>query len=94
MSSKIALVIGTRGQDLDAESALDHVLGVTVMTTSAPGRRGAVEMIAEGSVPAKGKDFATSLRPWITTLDEFDVRTTPRCSPGEQKDRSRDSTAF
>ena len=26
-----------------------------------------------GFGPAKGKDFATALGPWVTTLDELDI---------------------
>lgn len=69
---EIAVVIGRTGSDLRPEEALDHVAGVTVMNDFSARDVQATEMTA-GFGPAKGKDFATSLGPWITTLDEVDL---------------------
>ncbi len=89
---EIALVIGTRGQDLHPDVALDHVLGVTVMNDFSARDIQAVEMTA-GFGPAKGKDFATSLGPWITTLDELDVEDLTMLARVNGEEWSRGSTA-
>ena len=89
---EIALVIGTRGQDLHPDVALDHVLGVTVMNDFSARDIQAVEMTA-GFGPAKGKDFATSLGPWITTLDELDVKDLTMLARVNGEEWSRGSTA-
>ena len=89
---EIALVIGTRGQDLHPDEALDHVLGVTVMNDFSARDVQAVEMTA-GFGPAKGKDFATSLGPWITTLDELDVKDLTMLARVNGEEWSRGSTS-
>jgi len=67
---ELAIVIGDGGSDLRPEQALDHVFGLTVMNDFSARDVQAAEM-RSGFGPAKGKDFATSLGPWITTTDEL-----------------------
>ena len=69
---EFALVIGRRGTDLHPDEARRHVFGVTVMNDFSARDVQAAEM-RSGFGPAKGKDFATALGPWITTLDELDL---------------------
>jgi 2-keto-4-pentenoate hydratase/2-oxohepta-3-ene-1,7-dioic acid hydratase in catechol pathway len=69
---ELALVVGSAGADVRPERALGHVLGVTVMNDFTARDVQAREM-ASGFGPAKGKDFATALGQWVTTLDELDL---------------------
>jgi 2-keto-4-pentenoate hydratase/2-oxohepta-3-ene-1,7-dioic acid hydratase in catechol pathway len=67
---ELAIVIGTNGSDLRPEDAWGHVFGLTVMNDFSARDVQAREMLS-GFGPAKGKDFATALGPWITTVDEI-----------------------
>jgi 2-keto-4-pentenoate hydratase/2-oxohepta-3-ene-1,7-dioic acid hydratase in catechol pathway len=89
---EIAVVIGREGRDLRPEEALDHVLGVTVMNDFSARDVQAREMTA-GFGPAKGKDFATALGPWITTLDELDLDALTMIARVNGEEWSRGSTA-
>ncbi len=68
-----ALVIGRGGKNVDARSALDHVAGLMVMNDFSARALQAEEMKLNLG-PAKGKDFATALGPWLVTLDELSDR--------------------
>jgi fumarylacetoacetate (FAA) hydrolase len=70
---EIALVVETEGRDVRAADALDHVLGFTILNDWSARDLQADEM-AYGLGPAKGKDFATSLGPWVVTTDELRER--------------------
>ena len=89
---EIAVVIGRRGRDLRPDEALEHVAGVTVMNDFSARDVQAVEMTA-GFGPAKGKDFATSLGPWITTLDELDPSDLTMLARVNGEEWSRGSTS-
>jgi 2-keto-4-pentenoate hydratase/2-oxohepta-3-ene-1,7-dioic acid hydratase in catechol pathway len=89
---EIAVVVGREGRDLRPGEALDHVLGVTVMNDFSARDVQAREMTA-GFGPAKGKDFGTSLGPWITTLDELDVDALTMIARVNGEEWSRGSTA-
>ena len=89
---EIAVVIGRSGSNLRPEEALDHVLGVTVMNDFSARDVQATEMTA-GFGPAKGKDFATSLGPWITTLDEIDLGDLTMLARVNGEEWSRGSTS-
>lgn len=65
-----AIVIGRGGKNLEARSALDHVAGLMVMNDFSARALQAEEMKLNLG-PAKGKDFATALGPWLVTLDEL-----------------------
>ncbi len=66
-----AIVIGREGRNLTAADADAHVLGLTIMNDWSARELQLQEMkLSLG--PAKGKDFATSLGPWLVTLDELE----------------------
>jgi fumarylacetoacetate (FAA) hydrolase len=68
---ELACVIGQECGDLPADDrALEAVLGFTVMNDWSARDLQRVEM-AVGLGPSKGKDFATSLGPWVVTMDEL-----------------------
>lgn len=69
---EIACVIGSEARDLDPEAAdwSDCVAGFMLMNDWSARDLAAKEM-KQGLGPAKGKDFATSLGPWLTTPDEL-----------------------
>ena len=65
-----AIVVGSRVRDLTAQTADDAIFGMTIMNDwSARGLQ--MEEMKLNLGPAKGKDFATSLGPWLVTLDEL-----------------------
>ncbi|MFM8323196.1 MAG: fumarylacetoacetate hydrolase family protein [Chloroflexota bacterium] len=67
---EIACVIGREGRDLDPEHAAGHIFGYTIFNDwSARDVQRAELKVGLG--PAKGKDFASSLGPWIVTPDEL-----------------------
>lgn len=69
-----AIVIGTKGRNLKAESADAHVFGLTIMNDLSA-RALQMEEMKLSLGPAKGKDFATALGPYLVTLDELQDRT-------------------
>ena len=70
---EVAVVVGAPGESLDPEEARDHVFGYTVMNDwSARDLQSREMQVRLG--PAKGKDFATTLGPWIVTADELEPR--------------------
>ncbi|MGW3119503.1 fumarylacetoacetate hydrolase family protein [Streptomyces sp. NPDC001107] len=69
---EVATVIGKDGASLTPEEAQDHVFGYTVLNDwSARDLQGREMKVGLG--PAKGKDFATTLGPWLVTADELDA---------------------
>src|SRR5437660_11665278 len=71
---ELACVIGKAGRDIPADDrALEYVAGFTVMNDWSARDIQRVEM-AVGLGPSKSKDFATSLGPWLVTLDELQDR--------------------
>ncbi len=70
---EIAAVIGREGRDIAAEDAPSYIAGYMIMNDwSARDRWRKEAPLSMG--PAKGKDFATSLGPWLVTPDELDDR--------------------
>jgi len=68
---EVAAVVGRGGRDLDPQAARDHIFGYTVLNDwSARDVQGREMKVGLG--PAKGKDFATTLGPWIVTPDELE----------------------
>jgi len=67
---EVAAVIGQGGRDMSAEQAPAHVFGYTVMNDWSARDVQAQEMSCWLG-PAKGKDFATTLGPWLVTPDEW-----------------------
>jgi 2-keto-4-pentenoate hydratase/2-oxohepta-3-ene-1,7-dioic acid hydratase in catechol pathway len=69
---ELGLVIGKSGRNLTPGEALDHLAGITVLNDFSARDMQAQEM-GGGFGPAKGKDFASAVGPWITTRDELDL---------------------
>lgn len=70
VAAVIGAVAGSEGRDLTAEEAERHIFGYTVMNDwSARDVQGREMKVRLG--PCKGKDFGTSLGPWIVTADEL-----------------------
>ncbi len=70
-----AIVVGKKGRDLSPGNADEHVFGLTIMNDFSA-RVLQMEEMKLSLGPAKGKDFATGLGPWLVTLDELMERTT------------------
>ncbi|MDL4816250.1 fumarylacetoacetate hydrolase family protein [Actinomadura opuntiae] len=68
---EVAAVIGCAGADLSPERARDHVFGYTIFNDWSARDLQSREMQV-GLGPCKGKDFATTLGPWIVTADELE----------------------
>lgn len=69
---ELGLIIGKIGRNLNPCDAREHLFGVTIFSDFSARDIQRLEM-SGGLGPAKGKDFATALGPWITTLDELDL---------------------
>lgn len=67
---EIACIIGRPGINIPAEDAEDYIFGYTLLNDWSARDIQRIEMEV-GLGPAKGKDFATSLGPWIVTPDEL-----------------------
>ena len=70
---EIACVIGQTGHDISADDASRYIAGYLVMNDWSA-RDLQREEMKMNLGPAKGKDFATSLGPWLVTPDELDDR--------------------
>jgi 2-keto-4-pentenoate hydratase/2-oxohepta-3-ene-1,7-dioic acid hydratase in catechol pathway len=70
---EIAAVIGRAGCDLDPATAEEHIAGYVIFCDWSARDLQASEMRAHLG-PAKGKDTATSLGPWLVTPDELSPR--------------------
>ena len=68
---EIACVIGKKGRDIPPEEAESFIAGYTIMNDWSARDIQAKEMKV-GLGPAKAKDFATSLGPWLVTPDELE----------------------
>ncbi len=67
---EIACVIGRQGINIKAEEADDYIFGFTILNDfSARDLQG--QEMSVGLGPAKGKDFATTIGPYIVTKDEI-----------------------
>lgn len=65
-----AVVLGKRGKNVPAARADELVFGLTIMNDFSA-RALQMEEMKLSLGPAKGKDFATGLGPWLVTLDEL-----------------------
>lgn len=71
---EIACVIGKQGRDISVEEAHSYIAGFTILNDWSA-RDIQSEEVKVGLGPAKGKDFATSMGPYLLTPDELeDVR--------------------
>src|SRR3954452_22731941 len=68
---EVAVVVGRDGASLTPEAAREHVFGYTILNDwSARDLQGREMKVNLG--PAKGKDSATTLGPWLVTADELE----------------------
>ena len=67
---EIACVIGREGKDISPEEAADYIAGYTIMNDWSARDFQRLDMKLNLG-PGKGKDFATSLGPWLVTPDEL-----------------------
>ncbi|MDQ2902440.1 MAG: fumarylacetoacetate hydrolase family protein [Chloroflexota bacterium] len=70
---ELACVIGRDGKDIAVEEAANYIAGYTIMNDWSA-RDFQREDMKLNLGPGKGKDFATSLGPWLVTPDELAVR--------------------
>ncbi|RJG25109.1 fumarylacetoacetate hydrolase family protein [Paenibacillus thiaminolyticus] len=68
---EVACVIGKEGRDIGAEVADAYIFGYCIMNDWSA-RDLQREEVKVGLGPAKGKDFATSLGPYLVTKDELE----------------------
>ncbi len=68
-----AVVIGKRGRNIDAADADRYIAGYTIMNDLSA-RVLQMEEMKLNLGPAKGKDFATTIGPWLVTPDELMAR--------------------
>ena len=67
---EIGIVIGKEGADIAADDAMDYIAGFTLFNDWSA-RDLQVDEMAFGLGPAKGKDTASSIGPWLVTRDEM-----------------------
>jgi len=65
-----AVVIGRKGRNIRAEDADQYIAGYTIMNDFSA-RVLQMEEMKLNLGPAKGKDFATAIGPWLVTADEL-----------------------
>src|SRR3954471_6685115 len=68
---EVAVVVGADGASLSPGQARDHVFGYTILNDWSARDLQAREMKVNLG-PAKGKDSATTLGPWLVTADELE----------------------
>ena len=67
---EIGCVIGREGSNVPAANAMEYVAGFTIFNDWSARDLQGDEMVF-GLGPAKGKDTASSLGPWLVTMDEM-----------------------
>lgn len=73
---EIACVIGKEGIDIPVDRAAEYIAGYAVLNDWSA-RDLQREEVKVGLGPAKGKDFATSMGPWLVTPEELEDRKLP-----------------
>jgi fumarylacetoacetate (FAA) hydrolase len=68
-----AIVIGKKGRNIKASEADSYIAGYTIMNDWSA-RYLQMEEMKLSLGPAKGKDFATALGPWLVTKDELESK--------------------
>lgn len=71
-----AIVISKHGRNIPAEEADAYIGGLMIMNDLSARRLQMEEMLLNLG-PAKGKDFATAIGPWLVTLDELSAFEVP-----------------
>ena len=67
---EVAIVIGKEGKNISAQEADEYIFGYMIMNDWSA-RKLQMEEMKLNLGPAKGKDFATSLGPYLVTRDEL-----------------------
>ncbi len=67
---EVAIVIGKKGRNISAKQADEHIFGYMIMNDWSA-RYLQMEEMKLNLGPAKGKDFATSIGPYLVTRDEL-----------------------
>lgn len=67
---EVAIVICKPGRNIKAEDAHEYIGGLMIMNDMSARRLQMEEMLLNLG-PSKGKDFATTIGPWLVTLDEL-----------------------
>lgn len=70
---EVAIVIGKSGKNILSSKADEYIAGFTIMNDFSA-RLLQMEEMKLSLGPAKGKDFATTLGPWLVTPDELDAK--------------------
>ncbi|MET4080361.1 fumarylacetoacetate (FAA) hydrolase [Pedobacter sp. UYP30] len=68
---ELAVVVGKRGKNILAAEADEYIAGFMIMNDLSA-RRLQMEEMKLNLGPAKGKDFATAIGPWLVTPDELE----------------------
>ncbi|MGR3320247.1 MAG: fumarylacetoacetate hydrolase family protein [Candidatus Anammoxibacter sp.] len=68
---EVAIVIGKKGKNIQVKDAEQYIFGYTIMNDLSA-RHLQMEEMKLNLGPAKGKDFATTIGPWLVTPDEFE----------------------
>jgi 2-keto-4-pentenoate hydratase/2-oxohepta-3-ene-1,7-dioic acid hydratase in catechol pathway len=71
---EIAAIVGRTAHNVGEADAADYIAGYCIMNDWSARDLQSREM-SVGLGPSKGKDFATTIGPWITTADELEDRT-------------------
>jgi len=71
-----AIVICKKGRNIKAEQADDYIGGLMIMNDLSARRLQMEEMLLNLG-PAKGKDFSTTIGPWLVTMDELEQFVVP-----------------
>ena len=82
---EIAIVIAKEGRDIPVAEADDYIAGFTILNDWSARDIQRREMKV-GLGPAKGKDFATSIGPYLVTPDEMEDRVLEDRSRGKRYD--------
>jgi fumarylacetoacetate (FAA) hydrolase len=72
---EIACIISREGKDIPVDQAATYIAGYTIMNDWSARDFQLLDMKLNLG-PGKGKDFATSLGPWLVTPDELEPRRT------------------
>lgn len=68
---EVAIVIGKTGKNVEAKDADKYIFGYAIMNDFSA-RHLQMEEMKLNLGPAKGKDFATAIGPWLVTPDELE----------------------
>lgn len=81
---EVGMVVGKKGRNLTAQNADEHIFGFTIMNDWSA-RAMQMQEMKMSLGPAKGKDFATSLGPYLVPRASLHSRKNPTPN-GEQHD--------